>query len=530
MTYIEPIAGWDDIPQLENDTLALGGPGGSMNSQAQALLNRTEFISSTLLPYRNDGYDVFVIYGQSNAVGYAAGTDGFPVVNSRAKYWNYQTKRLENIIPGMKLSSGEVSTGHAWAAFANEYIRATGRRVIIIPCAKGGTAISNLAKGTSPYSAMATSIANFEAYASANGLNILSRSLCFHQGETDMSDGTSHNSYISLLDNLLRDIRTDFSVEKTFIWRCGCPQNRTEESWYAIQSAQDYICQSYDWAVMAFGGCGAFTLGNGLLREGVHYTQNGYNVMGLHGARAAAESLMERNPSSKAELDMYGKLLTSPDQIWRYTYGRALYQSGTMFKLLDIDQTGYSYRACNILSIENLTDRLRFNIQSRANYFMGFEATLNKIGQQYGLKAATQVESVGTNLWAVDVYFYKDIEFMLSMDTGSIANPDGSTSAIFPWIQHLISSELLSAGLYRVNHPASQGNPSLTPFYAEAVVEANVKPIFLTNIASTSFRLKTFSASGAKVLVSLKNVQIPLASLPASIQVEMQAVVAAKKL
>lgn len=44
MTNLTSTPGWDAVPQLETTTLALGGPGGPMNSQAQALLNRTELL------------------------------------------------------------------------------------------------------------------------------------------------------------------------------------------------------------------------------------------------------------------------------------------------------------------------------------------------------------------------------------------------------------------------------------------------------------------------------------------------------
>lgn len=42
--------GWDPVPELETSTLALGGPGGPMNSQAQALLDRTESIAQGTIP------------------------------------------------------------------------------------------------------------------------------------------------------------------------------------------------------------------------------------------------------------------------------------------------------------------------------------------------------------------------------------------------------------------------------------------------------------------------------------------------
>lgn len=44
MADLTPISSFDDVPQLETTTQALGGPGGPMNTQAQALLNRTQYL------------------------------------------------------------------------------------------------------------------------------------------------------------------------------------------------------------------------------------------------------------------------------------------------------------------------------------------------------------------------------------------------------------------------------------------------------------------------------------------------------
>lgn len=41
-------AGWDDVPQWEHDTPLLGGPGGQMNAQAQALMNRMQAVRNAL--------------------------------------------------------------------------------------------------------------------------------------------------------------------------------------------------------------------------------------------------------------------------------------------------------------------------------------------------------------------------------------------------------------------------------------------------------------------------------------------------
>lgn len=61
MTNLTPTPGWDEVPQLEKNTQALGGPGGPMNKQAQALLNRIEFTRTDKICVRN-----YVITGEDD--------------------------------------------------------------------------------------------------------------------------------------------------------------------------------------------------------------------------------------------------------------------------------------------------------------------------------------------------------------------------------------------------------------------------------------------------------------------------------
>ena len=48
MANLTPANSFDDVIQLETNTIALGGFGGPMNAQAQALLNRTAYLNSAL--------------------------------------------------------------------------------------------------------------------------------------------------------------------------------------------------------------------------------------------------------------------------------------------------------------------------------------------------------------------------------------------------------------------------------------------------------------------------------------------------
>lgn len=45
MADLTATSSWDAVPQLETITIAIAGPGGVMNSQAQALINRTQFLN-----------------------------------------------------------------------------------------------------------------------------------------------------------------------------------------------------------------------------------------------------------------------------------------------------------------------------------------------------------------------------------------------------------------------------------------------------------------------------------------------------
>lgn len=51
MANLTPTPVWDQVPQLEEATIARAGPGGPMNTQAQALANRTEFLAQNALRF-----------------------------------------------------------------------------------------------------------------------------------------------------------------------------------------------------------------------------------------------------------------------------------------------------------------------------------------------------------------------------------------------------------------------------------------------------------------------------------------------
>jgi hypothetical protein len=70
MTNLTAVAAWDDVPQLETTTPALGGPGGPMNLQAQALLNRTQRLNLKAVVQDDPGrFLTFIVAGEPSAYG-----------------------------------------------------------------------------------------------------------------------------------------------------------------------------------------------------------------------------------------------------------------------------------------------------------------------------------------------------------------------------------------------------------------------------------------------------------------------------
>lgn len=71
MANLTPAAGYDNVPELDTTTPVLAGPGGPSNSQAQALLNRTEQLKNEMAnkPDRTNALPTALTVGSAGAVG-----------------------------------------------------------------------------------------------------------------------------------------------------------------------------------------------------------------------------------------------------------------------------------------------------------------------------------------------------------------------------------------------------------------------------------------------------------------------------
>lgn len=397
-----------------------------------------------ILPFMSDTeYDVFLVYGQSNAVGYAPteGKEDYPklIDNAKELWFNPNTKELKPIIKELVYSSGDVSTGHAWASFANRYVQLTGRGCIILPAAKGGTPLINLLKGNSSgiYSKMTDMYRDFVTYTKDNKLRIGSVNVLFHQGETDQTALNTREFYIKRLNILIDDMVTDFNVKKFFIAKVGNPQSRLEVSWSDIQLAQEDVCAKNPVAVMSYRGCGSFTKTNLLLStgDGVHYTQSGYNLMGYNMGESVASSLYINSRVSAISLVNYGCMQLPNDQQWVQFAGTARYDSDGGWVLLHKDNSygDPAFRVSNIRSINASTRFVSFKLAYEPTDLLHCTSSVNDVGTSNGLSTYWRMRSVTgsdgyTTPWC-DVYLLQTLNFFVDGNTGAITRyPTGGTT------------------------------------------------------------------------------------------------------
>lgn len=266
-----------------------------------------------------DKLDIFVIYGQSNALGFAGLDEGFKeddlvkIIGGSYYYFLGEIRPLVHYIPSV--NSG-VSSGSAWSQFSNTYKQMTGRSCLFIQCSRGSTHIELLSPPSNNYKRM---VAATKDAISILGKNASGRVYClFHQGEADQLLETDKERYKELLLSIGHGMKNDLSLNKFFLFKVASPTRRKEEYITAIQSAQEEVCKSDDLFVMAFSGCPSFNHENLLLgSDGTHYSIFGYNVMGQVSAENVAENINTITTITNDEIKKYGALSLNPRYEWK---------------------------------------------------------------------------------------------------------------------------------------------------------------------------------------------------------------------
>lgn len=458
-------------------------------------------------------YDLVVAYGQSNALGLAGSsgdTTGYPTPSSKSLMFDTADGTIKPITQNMGSTSGETSTGHAWCAFANEWYRLSGRGAVVINAAKGSQPLESLMKGSSSglYSLMQTGVSNAKSRMVAQGLTLGSVYVIFHQGETDQQLLTPFDTYSFNLATMIDTLATDLSMKRFGNCTVGCPDNREEYTWSTIQNAQRYTVNRRTNAVTVFDGCPAFLMSDGNIgTEGVHYTQQGYNIMGAEAARGLW-SVENGSVRAKSEPDLadYSHDI-APWARAKHCFASAQYSNGSSSWVILNKSNGDTFlRPANINSVSVAVDgnSLLFAVADNARLWFSFNGDISRNGDNIGLSVAVDRVSVGAvfNLRAV---IYIDLDLVINVSTGAVTSPRGGAAA--SWLQSLVSVTV-SAGTAVVTHGSTLNLAQVSHYAGGTLADTNAT-VSVNCPSNTQTRVYLANATtNQTVALSLKRVLV----------------------
>lgn len=250
---------------------------------------------------------LFIVAGQSNAVGYAR-----PPYESAAycgQVWDW--REGVNALKPLKdpTNAWYPNFGSAWPSFARHFFELTGRKVVLLNVARGGAAVTNHGTNTwygeddvntlrvnasTQYTAMTAALGTADTDYVVGGL-------LWIQGEAECSgvgNGTiTISDYKSGALDVFRFFRalTEKASMPVFISQIGYTSAvKTNAAllagYHAIQAAQTELARDTEGVYMAFEGAKYF-LDAGEMTDTIHYSQRGYGVVGASFARCAATTL-----------------------------------------------------------------------------------------------------------------------------------------------------------------------------------------------------------------------------------------------
>jgi len=402
-------------------------------------------------------YDLFIIYGQSNPVGFAGNTPGRQSIPEHSYFWQNRNGLYgwQKLIYDMPYVSITTSTGHAWVEFAREYTKRTGRGCLFLPAAYGGTTITELSSGGVYFNYLETAINEIKADTT---YNIRATRMLWHQGESDMTEGTTRSEYLSLFVTLWNDIKALIGASHCYIAKVGNPQTRPEPNRYAIQVAQDYLAYNVNDISMAFDGCGSFTIADDTLRpDGTHYTQKGYNLMGLEMAKVVASREVTASSSSQESNTLKGYISTPSDQAHR-AVGATLIHDGTDFVLKSISDGG-RYRSSFVQAMTINGSQIILDTSCNTDDIITMQIGVNDVGVQEGITAT--IRDGGTSGKLV-INLYADTQAVVDTSDGTISYPPYGSSKNTGLLSDL-SATVTGAGITQLSFTSHPNVATVSP-------------------------------------------------------------------
>ncbi|MFK9153287.1 sialate O-acetylesterase [Escherichia coli] len=507
--------------------LQLADPNSTVSIAGVPAFQVGENVNNTKYLEAPDVFDVFVTYGQSNSAGEAilsGDTSGFPAPLPKSLMYDFGDGTIKPITQNVVSSSGVASSGHAWGEFENEWYRLSGRGSVEVHCGRGATTIAQLSKGTTYYTLLVNAVASAKQAMISAGLPIGKTYVLFHQGESDMSAGTTYNDYRDRFTALIDDLKADINFDVFCNFTVGCPGNRKEESWAAIQNAQRWVCNNrVNGVVTVFDGCPSFLKGDGNIGTtdgGVHYTQRGYNTMGREGARGLW-SLVKGGASNKTSTDLAQYSNFAPP--WtraKLAAGTIRYNSDSAKWVLLSKDTPSGWKISNVHKLVVSSDGEYFSVEiaDHAENWFYASADVDRIMGTAGVRSYAEPIRVG-NAFTLKITMYADVSFIVNTKTGEIryGRPPIAGSVVPEWVSNNISASVVSAGIVEITHGRTATIPSAT-YYATSdgtLSAANVS-VYAGSNTTTRVYCDKANTYNPWVVVTLRDLLITPANLQSS--------------
>lgn len=192
--------------------------------------------------------DMYVIAGQSNAGGRATNVQTFTATNTASGYmfgndyiWYRLTDATDSPVNQVDTVSLDINAkGSVWPLVFSSYVSNLNRNVSIVPCALGGTSITQWLPSNdhTDRSTLYGSMIHRTRTALASGTATLKYLLWWH-GETDAQNGMSQATYYSYLATLSYAVFNDLGIRMIVCKLQNCVGADVTTINNAIQQAYD---------------------------------------------------------------------------------------------------------------------------------------------------------------------------------------------------------------------------------------------------------------------------------------------------
>ncbi|MBM0065916.1 sialate O-acetylesterase [Alkalicoccobacillus gibsonii] len=184
-----------------------------------------------------------------------------------------------------------IKTGSLVSAFVNEYYLITQIPIVAVSASKGGSSIDEWQPGTPYLDDAIKRLRTAKEWLGSNGYETRHVFMVWCQGETDALMPKS--DYVSKLTNMIEEMLVH-GVERCYMIRIGNKEG-TDLYKSMIQIQTDF-CNTYPHATLVstlYAGMTSDKL-NLMKDDGIHYTQEGYNRVGVEAGRNVAFHVQNR--------------------------------------------------------------------------------------------------------------------------------------------------------------------------------------------------------------------------------------------